>query len=102
MDDETMTIDDAIIETVRIDDNYIEIFGGATGLPEEAPYDWEVSRLQTGPGLANFLRQVSLKSWAHPQLVKHVIVTIADWFDGAIEREMQRQMKEEAQARGNS
>src|SRR4051812_17803829 len=102
MDDDSLATRETILETVRIDDSYIEIFGGDTGLPEEAPYDWEVERLQTGPGLANFLRQISQKSWAHPLLMKEVIATIADWFDGAIEREMQRQIKEEAQSRGNS
>ncbi len=78
------------IETIRVVNGYIEIFGGSTGLSEESPYDcmWEL--VETGHGLANFLRQVSSKTWARPELMKRLIRVIADWFDGAIEREMEK------------
>ncbi len=81
-------------ETIRVVNGYIEIFGGDTGLSEESPYEWRWEQVETGQGLANFLRQVSDKAWAHPELMKRLIHAIADWFDSAIEREMERMMKE--------
>lgn len=106
MPDETQFGHEAIAETVRIVDGYIEIFGGATGHSEDSPYDWEIGRLESGSGLATFLRQISQKSWAHPLLLKEIIVTIADWFDGAIERAMREDQmnrrREEAEAQSSS
>jgi len=88
--------DRAIPETIRVKDGYIEIFGGATGLAEDALYYWSIKRLESGQELASYLRQIAQKSWAHPALMKHLIETIADWFDGETERRMEEQMREAA------
>jgi len=85
-------------ETIRIKDGFIEIFGGASGCAEDAPYDWAIEQLESGRGLASYLRQIAQKSWAHPALMKDLITTIADWFDSAIEREMEQAMRATAKS----
>ena len=88
MDSESPELEVPLSETIKIVDGYILIYGGRTNSSEEDAYDWSLERIQSGAGLADYLRQVSQKTWAYPRLLKELIAEIAYWFDEEVRRQM--------------